>query len=120
MGLAVRDIERSRDFYCRVLGCEVAWEHADEQMKIVFLHNNGTGIELIQRFPVSAEPPVTGVIDHFAFRVPDMDAALANLKENGVTFLFEAPQEVLGGLKIFYFLGPDGEHLEFMQEPPRD
>ncbi len=55
------------------------------------------------------------VIDHIAFSVEGLDAALAKLESDGVKVL-QRPQSTLGGLVRSAFIqGPDGVELEIVQ-----
>lgn len=116
IGLVVNDVDRSGRFYRDVLGCQAAGAYVDERVKIAFLQAGTQIIELVQYLAGEKEPRQAGVVDHLAFKVADTDAAVAKLREKGVTLLFDAPRTALGGKKIFFFAGPDGERLEFIQE----
>jgi catechol 2,3-dioxygenase-like lactoylglutathione lyase family enzyme len=51
---------------------------------------------------------------HFAVRVSNFDQAYAQLKEAGVTFLFE-PVQAVGGGKIVSFRDPEGNEVQIVQ-----
>lgn len=116
IGVIVKDIGRSTDFYCNILGCKVVDKYEDERLKIVFL-DAGNGIfELIQYLTADNQRS-PGIVDHIAFDAEDVDAAVARAKDMGVKMLFDAPKIALGGRKkIMFFEGPDGERLEFIQD----
>jgi lactoylglutathione lyase len=116
IGLVVKDSGRSGRFYRDVLGCQPAGAYEDERVKIAFLKAGTQIIELVQYQAGEKEPRRAGIVDHLAFKVGDIDAAIAKLREKGVTLLFDAPRTALGDKKIFFFAGPDGERLEFIQE----
>jgi lactoylglutathione lyase len=117
IGVVVKDAEKTVDFYCRVLGCKVSGGFEDERLKAVFLDSGSGILEILQYFKQENSDRKDGVVDHIAFSVDDMDKAIRILKENNVTMLFDEPKIVMGGgKKIMFFLGPDGERLEFMQE----
>jgi catechol 2,3-dioxygenase-like lactoylglutathione lyase family enzyme len=53
-------------------------------------------------------------VRHFGFKVADVDAAVATLRRAGVQVLSE-PADVLGEVRIAFFLDPSGARLEFIQ-----
>ncbi|MDQ7903835.1 VOC family protein [Phytohabitans sp. ZYX-F-186] len=55
-----------------------------------------------------------GGIRHFGLKVADVDARIRDLSAAGVTVL-SPPADVLGGVRIAFFLDPDGARLEFVQ-----
>jgi lactoylglutathione lyase len=114
-GFVVSDCDRSEVFYKRVLGCETADCFEDQRVKIVFLQAGNGTLELVQYKGKEDDPRQAGVVDHLAFSVTDIAEEISRLKELGVTFLMDAPREVLGGRKMIFFAGPDGERLELIQ-----
>jgi len=117
IGTVVKDADRSSDFYRKVTGCDVAGGYQDDRVKIILLKAGDGVIELVQYLNAEGEKRGAGVVDHIAFQVDDIEKAVLNLKEMGVTLLFDAPKLALGGTKkIMFFLGPDGERLEIMQD----
>jgi lactoylglutathione lyase len=117
IGVVVKDAERSKNFYCGVLGCEVIETHTDERLKAVFLRAGNGTLELLQYSEQENTVRGAGVADHIAFRVSDIESTIEVLKENGIVLLFSEPRVVMGGTKkIMFFLGPDGERLELVQD----
>jgi glyoxylase I family protein len=124
--LTVTDIARSRDFYERVFGFDVAYEappeDADQATKdalgflfggVIYAFGDGN---LLGLRPVAAsgdnfDEDRVG-LDHLAFRLAkraDLDAAVALLDELG--FAHEDPKD-LGMMWILEFRDPDGVALE--------
>lgn len=62
------------------------------------------------------EPPVHG-LDHIALTVPDLDAALAALKEQGVEIV-SGPTDVRPGLRIAFLRAPDRVRIELLERHP--
>lgn len=117
IGLVVKDVDKSRDFYCNVLGCEVIKSFQDERLKAVFVKFSNGVIEILQYFKGENGERGAGLFDHLAFDVEDVDKTVAELKAAGVKMVFDAPKIVMGGtVKIMFFLGPDGERLEIKQD----
>ena len=114
-GIVVRDMNQSVDFYTRVLGCQVEGQHGDEYIKITALRAGGQSIELLQFHHEKGERG-EGVISHIAFAVDDIEKEIQRLKDLGVNLTTDQPREVMGGMKIFFFTGPNGEAVEFVQQ----
>jgi len=116
IGVVVRDINRSSEFYCKILGCKAIDKYEDDRVHIVFL-DAGNGIFELIKYLKEDSQRSPGIVDHVAFDVEDLDAAVERAKSLGVKMLFDAPRAALGGRKkIMFFEGPDGEKLEFVQD----
>lgn len=113
--LQVTDIERSLDFYTRVLGMEVSDIYPDSMMpgKMVFLRFNPDhhGIGLVgQAEGVSKSKE----LNHIAFEVSTLDEvfrARDHLEANGVEIEYEGRRRA-GAQIAVEFSDPDGHKLE--------
>ena len=117
IGIMVKDMDESIRFYTEVLGLKLV-ERAplNETVELAFLSFPGqenVQIELIGRDPSTI--PEEGLVNHLAFTVPDLEAAMARLQEAGVEFSAEWPRRILDGGQIAFFKGPSGEKLELFQ-----
>lgn len=140
INIVVSDLERSVQFYTRLLGLTETkrahltgdWIETIVGLKgvvadVVFVQplEGGPRIELIQylspqgeSFPEHSRPNTHG-LRHIAFQVEDMDGLRARLETAGVHF-FGPPVQVPGGVvehddghkSLCYFLDPDGVLLE--------
>jgi lactoylglutathione lyase len=109
----VSHLERSADFYQAVFRLAVAERLSLGTEQLVFLHAGDARLELIADGRGSRE---TGVIDHVAFEVDDLDEWLIRLRQQGVPLLDEAPVEVRQlAARILFCLGPDGERIELFE-----
>lgn len=116
--IVVRDLCRSVDFYCHVLDAKVQdiVEPSDMQVKIVLLNIGGQHVELLQYLDARAhEERKIGRMDHIAFNVIDIEQAVTHLRRNNVPCIDAEPRWA-GHKRIFFFYGPDGERIEFVQE----
>jgi len=112
VALAVRDIERSANWYIEVLGFERLHEGMWNGVP-TFIGKGNTGIAL---FPMSSHAgPASSVRSgirmlHLAFRAnrDGFRAAQEELKRRGIKFEFQV-QEISHSI---YFRDPDGHHLE--------
>ena len=117
IGIVVKDIERSKNFYVNFCGCEPGRLVEDERYKLQYLDVDGQTIILLQLLTGDPESPrECGVHDHIAFQVEDIDAAVERLRFAGVKLQMDGPRLEIIGAKIFYFYGPDGERLEYVQD----
>lgn len=53
-------------------------------------------------------------LDHFGLRVPDLEAAVAELKAKGAVFTME-PKLLRPGLRIAFMTGPEDVSIELLQ-----
>lgn len=56
-------------------------------------------------------------LDHFGLRVPDLDAAIADLKSKGAVFTMDATN-LRPGLRIAFLTGPEDVSIELLQRDP--
>lgn len=109
IGIAVRSIDEARKLYEDVLGLKVAHiEIVEEQKtKLAFIPTGDSEIELLESTdpdgPVAKFIAAKGEgIQHIAFRVDNIEEALASLKAAGVRMIDEKPRKGGGGAKIAF------------------
>jgi methylmalonyl-CoA/ethylmalonyl-CoA epimerase len=118
VGIAVESLDEALKLYSGLLGLELAgMETIDEQkVRTAFLPigagpyglgGRGTDIELLESTdpegPIGAFIAKRGPgIQHIAFRVEDIDAALAELKSSGIRLIDEKPRYGAGGARIAF------------------
>lgn len=116
VGIAVNSIDEALKFFRDTLGLELenVEEVADQKVKIAFLPVGETHIELLE--PTSPDSNVAKFLEkkgegihHLAFNVPDINAALAAVKEKD-TPLIDSEPRIGGGNKKIAFLHPKGTH----------
>lgn len=124
VGIPVTDISVSRAFYER-LGFKnvmtAPFEIESGKGECTMMQRDNFVIELYQ-MPAKELEEIkkrgNGRIDHIAFDVPDVDAAMSTLKKNGFHVVEDKPVRLnfwKNGVKFFFITGPDGERLEFNQ-----
>ena len=143
IGITVGDLDRSVEFYTKVLHfrkvgeSEVdgeAWEHLEGvfglRQRTARLQLGDEFIELTEFLSPRGKPaPVDARsndrwFQHVALIVSDMDRAYAWLRENKVQHASPGPQLLpawnrnAGGIRAFYFRDPDGHALEVLSFPP--
>jgi methylmalonyl-CoA/ethylmalonyl-CoA epimerase len=109
IGVAVKSIEEALNFWEAVLGikCTGVEEVTEQKVKTAFLPVKDTEIELLE--PTADDSPVAKFIEkkgegihHLAIRVPDLQGALSELKEQGVRLIDEKPRRGAGGAMIAF------------------
>ncbi|QEK11102.1 methylmalonyl-CoA epimerase [Crassaminicella thermophila] len=109
IGVAVKNLDETLKFYQDILGLELqGTEVVEEQkVKVAFLPVGDTEVELLE----STDPdgPIAKFIEkkgegiqHIAFRVPNIEEAIQELKEKGVRMIDEKPRYGAGGAKIAF------------------
>jgi catechol 2,3-dioxygenase-like lactoylglutathione lyase family enzyme len=142
VGITVSDMDRSVDFFTRVLDFEKVADHevaGDDyerlegvfgvRMRVVRLRLGGEAIELTEYLAPRGRPlPADSRsndrwFQHTAIIVSDMDRAYARLRDHRVEHASSGPQTLpawnrnAGGIRAFYFKDPDGHPLEILQFP---
>jgi catechol 2,3-dioxygenase-like lactoylglutathione lyase family enzyme len=140
--ITVSDMDRSVDFYSRVLtfektsDVELAGDDVEHffgvfgsRVRIVRMQLGGESIELAQFIaPRGRAIPVDSRsndvwFQHIAVIVSDMDGAYRSLRQNKVEFASSGPQRLpdwnksAAGIQAFYFRDPDEHPLEILQFP---
>ncbi len=110
VGIAVKNLDEAIHVYRDLLGFKLMGVHvlAERKIKIALISTGGeTQIELVQ--PLDAESTVAKFLEtrgegihHFAIRVEDIKAALANMKKNNITLIDEKPRIGAEGKKVAF------------------
>jgi catechol 2,3-dioxygenase-like lactoylglutathione lyase family enzyme len=143
IGLTVSDLDRSVEFYSKVLHFEKVSEievdgDAYERLQGVFglrmrvarMKLGDESIELTEYLAPRGRPAPADArsndrwFQHIAIIVSDMDRAYRRLREHKVEHASSGPQLLpawnpnAGGIRAFYFRDPDGHPLEVLWFPP--
>jgi catechol 2,3-dioxygenase-like lactoylglutathione lyase family enzyme len=134
VGLSVSNLEKSIEFYCKNLHCEVirfVEANANSQLgkvagmpdciaRIAHLKSGPNILELFEyikpkgeKIPENHKQADNGFI-HAGFRSSDVRNDYLIMKNQGVNFISE-PVEFRKDVWICYFYGPDGEVCEIRQ-----
>ena len=115
--IRVKDIEKSLKFYTELLGLKVSRTMDLDDCRLHYLTDgiSNVEIELTENFETPEEGYSQGEqFGHFAFAVASMEEFSAKLKDFGFEYLHE-PFEIKPGLKIAFFLDPDGREIEVIE-----
>ena len=109
LGIAVNSIAEGKSFWTDVLGINIEATETVESQKVIaaFLPVGESEVELLES--TSPDGPVAKYIEkkgqgiqHVAFKVKDIDAALDELKEKGVKLIDQKPRLGAGGARIAF------------------
>lgn len=109
LGVAVNSIDGGKAFWSDVLGLEFesAETVAEQKVKTAFFPVGESEVELLES--TTPDGPVAKFIEkrgqgfqHVAFRVENIEEALAELKEKGIQLIDQTPRLGAGGAKIIF------------------
>jgi methylmalonyl-CoA/ethylmalonyl-CoA epimerase len=109
LGIAVNSIDEGKNFWSDVLGLEFEGSEtvAEQKVTTAFFPVGESEVELLES--TAPDGPVAKFIEkkgtgfqHVAFRVENIDEALAELKEKGIKLIDETPRIGAGGAKIAF------------------
>ena len=109
VGIAVKNLDETLKFYTDVLGLKLAdTEIVEEQkVRVAFLPIGDTEVELLES--TADDGPIAKYIErngegvqHLAFQVENIEAAIAEMQEKGMRMIDEMPRYGAGGAKIAF------------------
>jgi lactoylglutathione lyase len=116
VGIRVTNLQKSIDFYTKILGMTVAGRGKIEQTKgeTVGLQSEKDGFVLELNYYEESSPYYTKYkigdgLDHLAFKVDDLDKALEEAKKAGHPTVLEMKAD---GSRWVYIEDPDGIWIE--------
>lgn len=130
VGIAVPDLDAAIAFYRDVFGMEVAHSETNEEQGVreamVAVGESGSFIQLLA--PLNEQSTIAKFIDRsgpglqqLAYRVTDVEAVSAVLRERGVRLLYDAPKRGTANSRINFVHPKDaGGVLVELVEPAAD
>ena len=109
LGIAVNSVDEGKTFWTDALGLEFEGTEtvAEQKVTTAFFPVGESEVELLES--TAPDGPIAKYIDkkgpgiqHIAFRVENIEAALQELKEKGVRLIDETPRKGAGGAKIAF------------------
>lgn len=120
--LPVSDMERTVDFYTRLLGMDVQRirDVPDRNERVRYLgygsEDDGPALELIESAATRGKTPLAPWTGHIALYVSDCYKLSEKLKADGVEFISGPAPNRPGGKDIFAFIkDPDGYVIELTE-----
>lgn len=113
VGILSGNVDECVKFYCEKLGFKPYYQGNMGPIALTFVENNGFIVEFI---PVGSGNP-GGCVDHIALEVQGIEAAVADLRANGVEIgdVGATPTMFPTGFKNVFFTGPAGEKIELVE-----
>ena len=128
VGVAVPDLDDAIDFYQRTYGMRLLHEETNEEQGVreamMGVGDSGSCIQLLA--PLSPESTIAKFLDRsgpgiqqLAYRVVDLDAVSAALRERGMRLLYDTPRRGTSGSRVNFIHPKDaGGILVELVEPP--
>lgn len=116
LGIAVHSIEEAKKLFLDTLGLKFEGSEtvAEQKVTTAFFPVGDSEVELLES--TAPDGPIAKYLEkrgegiqHIAFRVENIEEALAELKEKGIRLIDEEPRLGAGGAKIA-FLHPKSTH----------
>jgi methylmalonyl-CoA/ethylmalonyl-CoA epimerase len=109
VGVAVTDLDEAIEFYRSTYGMELAHEEVNEEQGVreamMSVGDSGSCIQLLA--PLSPESTIAKFLDRsgpgiqqMAYRVTDVEAVSATLRERGMRLLYDEPRRGTAGSRI--------------------
>ncbi|MDW5298654.1 MAG: methylmalonyl-CoA epimerase [Sedimentibacter sp.] len=109
IGIAVKNLDDAVNFYENILGVKSAGTEIvqEQKVKVAFLPIGDSEVELLES--TEEDGAIAKFIakngegvQHIAYRVDDIEAAIAEMKEKGIRMIDEKPRYGAGGAKIAF------------------
>jgi methylmalonyl-CoA/ethylmalonyl-CoA epimerase len=109
VGIAVPDLDAAKEFYRTTFGMRVVHEEVNEEQGVreamLAVGESGSYVQLLA--PLSAGSTIAKFLDtrgpgiqQVAYRVEDLDAVSARLRESGARLLYETPRRGTAGSRV--------------------
>jgi methylmalonyl-CoA/ethylmalonyl-CoA epimerase len=130
VGVAVPDLDEAIAFYRDVYGMELAHEETNEEQGVreamMRVGDSGSCIQLLA--PLSPESTIAKFLDRsgqgmqqLAYRVEDIDAVCATLRERGLRLLYDTPKRGTSNSRVNFIHPKDARGiLVELVEPAAD
>jgi len=118
VGIGVSDLDRSTDFYSRVLGMKVMQTFKLDYMDEIMLAHEGRNAVVLMHYTDGSARNYKDNPVKLVFYVTDPAAIMAKIRADGLEITREpAPIESLGGAVVGLAKDPDGYVIELIEAP---
>jgi methylmalonyl-CoA/ethylmalonyl-CoA epimerase len=127
VGVAVRDLDEAIDFYSSTYGMRLTHQEVNEEQGVreamMAVGDSGSSIQLLA--PLDDQSTIARFLDRsgpgiqqLAYRVTDLDAVSATLRERGLRLLYDEPRRGTAGSRVNFIHPKDaGGILVELVEP---
>ena len=118
VAIMVRDMDQSIRFYSKMFGFRVRLRGSKPDREMAFLYHEAQPdmeIELIQEKTAETEYSETGIVNHLAFTVENIEVTIQFLKENEIVFTSDEVKPTLEGGRMILFHGPNHELIQLVE-----
>lgn len=129
VGIAVADLDEALDFYAKNFDLRSVHEEVNEEQGVreamLAVGDSGSCIQLLA--PLRPDSPIGKFLDRsgpgiqqMAYRVDDIDAVSATLRDRGVRLLYEVPKNGTAGSRVNFIHPKDagGVLVELVEPGP--
>lgn len=112
-GFYVEDLDRTTEFYTKVLGAKVAWRNDKSKNPLMKLYVGNFGLSIIKQPPDEPKIDIPHAV-HWAYRVEweRAEETVEYIKSCGVEVEGPVGHRREVGITNWFFLDPDGYRLE--------
>lgn len=118
IAIIVTNMDYAIRYYSDMFGFKVRIRGSTKTREMAFLYleeQPNMEIELIHDIDPSGEYNKSGIVNHLAFTVEDINQAISYYEKKGIIFLSNQPQLTLEGGLMILFYGPNGELLQLIE-----
>ncbi|WP_428912390.1 VOC family protein [Niallia sp. Krafla_26] len=118
VAIIVRNMDETIQFYSETFGFKVRLRGRKSDREMAFLYldtQRSMEIELIQQLTEGSEYSETGIVNHLAFTVENIEETIQFLREKDITFTSEDVKPTLEGGRMILFHGPNRELLQLVE-----
>ncbi|WP_456318188.1 VOC family protein [Priestia megaterium] len=118
VAIIVTDMDETIQYYSDMFGFKVRLQGSSKTREMAFLYleeQPSVEIELIRDINPIGDYNKSGIVNHLAFTVKDINEAINYYKKKGITFLSSEPQPTLEGGRMILFYGPNDELLQIVE-----
>lgn len=112
-GFYARDLDKTVEFYTKVLGAKLAWRNDGSKTPLMKLYIGEFGLSILKRMPDTPEIEIPHAI-HWSYRVDwrHCEEVVKYIRSCGVEIEGPVAHKREPGLLNWFFLDPDGYRLE--------
>jgi lactoylglutathione lyase len=118
VAIMVRDMDESIRFYSDILGFNVRLRGRKPDREMAFLYldtQQSMEIELIQELTEETKYSETGIVNHLAFTVENIEETIRYMREKDIVFMSDEVKSTLEGGRMILFHGPNRELLQLVE-----